>query len=48
MKWGNSSDKVVARVERFIAKVFSTKGLYLLLALAAFLLLSGANDKWGR
>jgi hypothetical protein len=47
MKWGNSSDKAVERVERFVTNLFSAKGLYLLLALAAFLLLSSAGDKWG-
>ena len=47
MKWGNSSDKAVERVERFMLKVLGPKGLYILLALAALVLLSGAGDKWG-
>ncbi|MBC7093639.1 hypothetical protein H5T53_06505 [Candidatus Bipolaricaulota bacterium] len=45
MKWGTSS-KVADRVERFIVKALGVRGLYVLLALAAFMLLSGANDKW--
>ena len=48
MKWGNHSEKAVERVERVVANLFSTKGLYLLLALATFLLLSGASEKWGQ
>lgn len=48
MKWGKHSEKATERVEKFAARLFSTKGLYVLLALAAFLLLSGAHDKWGR
>jgi hypothetical protein len=48
MKWGNSSDKAVERVERFVTNLFSVRGFYLLLALAAFLLLSSATDKWGQ
>ncbi len=48
MKWGKVSDKAVERVERFTMKLFGAKGLYILLALAAFILLSGANDKWGQ
>ena len=46
MKWGKHSDKAVERVERFVARVFGVKGLYILLALAALLLLSSASDKW--
>lgn len=48
MKWGKHSEKATERVERFVARVLSTKGLYVLLALATLLLLSSANDKWGR
>ena len=48
MKWGKYSEKATERVEKFVARVLSTKGLYVLLALAAFLLLSNASDKWGR
>ena len=48
MKWGNYSEKATERVERFAARVFSTKGLYVLLALATFLLLSSASQKWGK
>jgi hypothetical protein len=48
MKWGEHSEKAVERVERFATRLFSTKGLYLLLALVAFLLLSNASEKWGK
>jgi hypothetical protein len=48
MKWGNHSEKAVERVEQFAARLFSAKGLYLLLVLATFLLLSSAGDKWGQ
>ena len=48
MKWGKVSDKAVERVERFALKIFGAKGLYVLLALAALILLSGAGDKWGQ
>ncbi len=48
MKWGKVSDKAVERVERFVVRVLGPRGLYILLALAAFILLSGAHDKWGQ
>lgn len=44
MKWGISSD----RVNKTLNKVLGVKGLYILLALAALVLLSGASDKWGQ
>ncbi len=47
MKWGKYSEEATERVEKFVGRLFSAKGLYLLLALATFLLLSGAHDKWG-
>jgi hypothetical protein len=43
MKWGISSEKVM----NGLSKVLGVKGLYILLALAALALLSGAADKWG-
>jgi len=43
MKWGTSSDKMI----KALSKVFGVRGLYILLALAALVLLSGASDKWG-
>lgn len=48
MKWGKHSEKATERVERLAAKLLSTKGLYVLLTLAAFLLLSSAGEKWGK
>lgn len=48
MKWGKYSSKVENRVTGLLSKVIGTKGLYILLVLAALVLLSGANDKWGR
>ena len=48
MKWGKASDKAVERVNKFIVKLATSKGFYVLLALAALLLLSSANDKWGQ
>jgi hypothetical protein len=44
MKWGISSEKVM----NGLSKVLGVKGLYILLALAALALLSGAADKWGQ
>jgi hypothetical protein len=43
MKWGISSN----RMTKALSKVLGVKGLYILLALAALVLLSGAGDKWG-
>jgi hypothetical protein len=44
MKWGTSSEKMI----KALHKVFGVKGLYILLTLAALVLLSGASDKWGQ
>jgi hypothetical protein len=44
MKWGISSD----RATKALNKVLGVRGLYILLALAALVLLSGAGDKWGQ
>ena len=48
MKWGKHSEKATERLEKFVVRLLSTKGLYVLLALAAFLLLSSASEKWGQ
>jgi len=48
MKWGKHSEKAAERMEKFVSRFLSTKGLYMLLALAAFLLLSNASEKWGK
>ncbi len=39
MKWGNYPEKL-------ISKLTGPKGLFILLSLAALLILSGAGDKW--
>lgn len=43
MKWGISSNRMIKATN----KVLGIRGLYILLALAALVLLSGASDKWG-
>lgn len=48
MKWGIYSQKVENKATRLLSKVISTKGVYVLLALAALILLSGATEKWGK
>ena len=48
MKWGNPTNKVAKYINAGLAKVIGNKGLYILLALAALVLLVGANDKWGQ
>lgn len=48
MKWGEYSDKPAEKVTKFFSKIFGAKGLYILLVLAAFVLLSGADSKWGQ
>ncbi len=47
MKWGLPSSKVKNKVAKVLNRVVGARGLYILLALAALMLLSGAHDKWG-
>lgn len=47
MKWGGSTNKVEYKVTKALNRVVGARGLYILLALAALILLSGAHDKWG-
>jgi hypothetical protein len=42
MKWGGYSEKAAER----ISKLFGGRGIYILLILAAFVMMSGASDKW--
>jgi hypothetical protein len=44
MKWGSYSGKAA----KLVSKAIGAKSLYVLLALAALILLSGASDKWGK
>jgi len=46
MKWGEYSEKAADRVTNFALKIFGSRGLYILLVLAALVILSGAGDKW--
>lgn len=48
MKWGIYSQKIQGKIGRLVSKVAGARGFYVLLALAALVLLSGANEKWGR
>lgn len=48
MKWGDYTNRVENQATKLLSKVIGVKGLYILLALAALILLSGANEKWGR
>jgi len=48
MKWGIHSQKIQGKIGRLVSKVAGARGFYVLLALAALVLLSGANEKWGR
>ena len=49
LKWSTvaESSQAAERVSGLIARVAGIKALYLLVVLASFVLLSGANDKWG-
>jgi len=46
MKWGEYSNKAAEKVNKFTGKILSVRGVGVLLALAAFAVLSGANWKW--
>lgn len=48
MKWGEYSENAADRVTNFALKIFGSRGLYILLVLAALVILSGAGDKWGQ
>ena len=48
MKWEIHASKAENKVTKLLNKVVGTRGLYILLVLAALVLLSGASDKWGR
>jgi hypothetical protein len=48
LKWGNptESKQAAERLNKVVSQVAGSRALYLLLVLAAFVLLSGAVDKW--
>ncbi len=48
LKWGTPQEaqRAAERLNGIVAKVMGSKALYMLVVLAAFLLLSGANEKW--
>lgn len=48
MKWGIHASKAESKVTKLLNKAVGNKGFYILLVLAALVLLSGAADKWGR
>jgi hypothetical protein len=48
MKRGIYSQKIENRATKLISRFINSKGVYILLALAALVLLSGASEKWGR
>ncbi|MBI3660407.1 hypothetical protein HY230_08060 [Candidatus Acetothermia bacterium] len=47
MKWGEETDRVSERTMAALLKVFGPYGLYILLLITSFVLLSGADDKLG-
>lgn len=48
LKWGTptESKQAAERLNQLMIRVVGSRALYLLLVLAAFMLLSGAGDKW--
>jgi len=49
LKWGTleESNRAAERLNKLVARVVGSKALYLLIVLAAFVLLTGAANKWG-
>ncbi len=47
MKWGGYNDKAAEKVTKFVSNLIGARGLYILLVLAMFILLSGAGHKFG-
>ncbi|MCF7891338.1 hypothetical protein K9M78_08985 [Candidatus Bipolaricaulota bacterium] len=46
MKWGGSSNKAGEKLTELVGKAFGVRGLSILVTIAAFALLIGANHKW--
>lgn len=46
MKWGENNEMVVERVASWLGKTVGVRVIYALMILSAFVLMSGANDKW--
>ncbi len=48
LKWGNptESKQAAERLNSLMTQVMGSRALYLLLVLAAFVMLSGAAEKW--
>ncbi len=48
LKWGTpaESNQAAERMNGIVSRVMGSKALYMLMALAAFVLLSGASEKW--
>lgn len=46
MKWGDETDRVSEKATAALLKVFGPYGLYILVLITTFALLSGAGDKW--
>ena len=48
LKWGTpaEADRAAERLNKVMTQVTGSKTLYMLMVLAAFLLLSGAAEKW--
>ena len=47
MKWGENSDKAENEIVELVGNIFGAKGVSILLGVATFALLAGANWKWG-
>jgi hypothetical protein len=47
MKWGEYNEAAVERVTGWLGKTVGARVLYALMILSAFVLMSGANEKWG-
>jgi hypothetical protein len=46
MKWGEYNEQVAERVAGWFSKKIGARVLYILAILSAFVLMSGAHDKW--
>ncbi|MBI1742244.1 hypothetical protein HYR54_04160 [Candidatus Acetothermia bacterium] len=46
MKWGDETDRVSEKATVALMKIVGSTGLYILLLITTFVLLSGADSKW--
>ncbi len=46
MKWGEYNEAAAERVAGWLGKTVGVRVLYAIMILSAFVLMSGASDKW--